>query len=460
MLVGRGGSAVFAGCVLGALGSTASGQMVWKKANPRTSPPRRTLHAMAFHSSRGVTVMFGGQVRAVNGYWGLGQDTWEYDGTTWVQNTFPGVRPSARYFHTMAYDAVRRVVVLFGGRDLKNLLNDTWEYDGFFWRQRTPKTSPPALVGHSMVYDRARGAMVVFGGNKSPTTQARSDETWEWNGTNWLKRALSLSPTARHGHAMAYDAARRVVVLVGGSAIRGLMRDTWEWDGENAGWIDRTGAIGPPSTVARMVYDEARRRTVWFGNRPVAPRHIPDLWEWDGVQWRQGNGSVFPPRAFPGMAYDAKRRRVVVFSGGAANDTWEYYPTHRGTATRVGVGCAGSSGIPTLAANGPPILGNRDFRVRIDSARATSSAFVALSPKPANLSISGCTLFLDVLTTRPILLTGRTNGAGVVEFPMPIPFNLALSGFRIEAQGFVHDANGRFFRSLAFTHGLRLLIGD
>ena len=80
--------------------------------------------------------------------------------------------------------------------------------------------------------------------------------------------------------------------------------------------------------------------------------------------------------------------------------------------------------------------------------------------KPANLSIGGCTLYLDVSSGPPILITGQSNGTGVLDLGIPIPFNPALRGFRIETQGFVHDPKGTFFGGLAFTRGLRLVIGD
>jgi hypothetical protein len=52
-------------------------------------------------------------------------DTWRFDGTTWVQVSGSG--PSARQYVSMALDTRRGHVVLFGGYDFSGrVLADTW----------------------------------------------------------------------------------------------------------------------------------------------------------------------------------------------------------------------------------------------------------------------------------------------------------------------------------------------
>jgi hypothetical protein len=440
--------------------------MVWKKATPKANPGARGYLAMAYDSARQRMVMFGGfsLKSPLNG-------TWEYEGSTWVRRTVV-TSPPVRGFHAMAYDAARRVVVMYGGRTSITAtgvtLADTWEYDGKNWRQRQPKTSPPPLMGHAMVYDRARRMVVLFGGANSPPTTV-SSSTWEYDGTNWRQRHMATAPARAH-HGMVYDTARGVIVMTGGVNLSGQRStlDPWELDGSRVGWVQRRMAgPGPFPSWCRMVYDEARQRTVWCGARYVgrgSTTHVAESWEWDGRAWRLRAGNTFPLRSWHAVAYDSTRKRAVLFGGGGtpgsglSPDTWEYYPTYRGAATPVGAGCGGSAGIPRLTADGPPIMGNRDFRLRLDSARSNSSAFVVLALKPANLTVGGCTLFLD--TSAPILIAGRSNGVGTLELPLSVPFNTALRGFRLEAQGFVRDPNGAFFNGLAFTNGLRLTFGD
>jgi Galactose oxidase, central domain len=455
-----------AGLALATLAQAASAQMLWKKASPKNSPGWRGYHAMAYDAARQRMVMFGGAP--------VLPDTWEYDGNTWVRRALK-TSPSVRWAHAMVYDAARRVVVMFGGQALRapgNILGDTWEYDGTNWRLRQPKTSPPPLMGHAMVYDSARRKVVLVGGVDSlrPTL---SDRTWEYDGATWRQRHM-VKGLARAHAGMVYDAVRRVIVLtggvsvVGGSATQHSTKDPWEWGGSKLGWVQRkTMGPGPFPSWCRMVYDTARRRTVWCGVRWLAPNtHTWESWEWDGETWRLRAGKIIPYRSWHAVAYDSKRERAVSFGGssggsggGMSSDTWEYYASTRGTAVPVGAGCAGSAGIPTLTADGPPILGNQEFRIRIDSANPNSSTLIGLALKPWNVAIGSCTLFLD-LSFPPILFAGRSNGAGTLHVALPIPFNPALRGFPLESQGFISDPNGAYLRVLAFTNGLRLKIGD
>ncbi|MFN0010934.1 MAG: hypothetical protein ACKVS8_04735 [Phycisphaerales bacterium] len=76
---------------------------------------------------------------------------------------------------------------------------------------------PVARFGQSMAFDGARGVALFFGGNPNGfVVNSVSRETWAWNGTSWAYRAGN-GPSARYGHAMAYDPARAVTVLFGGT---------------------------------------------------------------------------------------------------------------------------------------------------------------------------------------------------------------------------------------------------
>src|ERR1043165_637309 len=104
-----------------------------------------------------------------------------------------------------------------------------------------------------MAYDAARAVSVLCGG--TTTTGAASGETWEWEGTAWNQR-LVIGPSPRSGHAMAYDAVRGVTVLFGG----GANGETWEWDGNS--WTQRAVAGPSPRSSHAMAYDAGRAVTV------------------------------------------------------------------------------------------------------------------------------------------------------------------------------------------------------
>ncbi|MBI2945238.1 MAG: hypothetical protein HYY25_13675 [Candidatus Wallbacteria bacterium] len=298
--------------------TAAAGPPVWAQLQADTEqpgadqPPRRQNSALAYDSARQRVVLFGG---GASGY-GVLNDTWEWDGSSWNQrqaNTAsPGSnQPSGRQGHSLAYDGTRKRVVLFGG----NLLNDTWEWDGTNWSLRqagdtaNPGTDrPPGRVDHALAYDGARKRVVLFGGYQSTNT---SNDTWEWTGTSWsLRQADTASPGAnqpprRHRHALAYNSTRQRVVLFGGESSADSLNDTWEWDG--TGWSQRqadTAAPGSNQPLRRnrhaLSYDGARQRVLLFGGYrfgPVQSDTFNDTWEWDGTSWSLTQANAVSPGA-------------------------------------------------------------------------------------------------------------------------------------------------------------------
>ena len=91
-----------------------------------------------------------------------------------------------------------------------------------------------------MAYDSARGVTILFGGTAA---DGPNGETWEYDGTTWTLRPSS-GPSPRYGHALAYDSARAVTVLFGGN-------DDWvTWESDGTEWKSRA-TPGPPAYSAR-----------------------------------------------------------------------------------------------------------------------------------------------------------------------------------------------------------------
>jgi len=67
-----------------------------------------------------------------------------------------------------------------------------------------------------MTYDQVRGEILLFGGLAGSSGQIFLNDTWAWNGTTWVKKFPSVSPSPRYGHAMVFDPARSKVLLFGG----------------------------------------------------------------------------------------------------------------------------------------------------------------------------------------------------------------------------------------------------
>jgi hypothetical protein len=265
---------------------------------PVPHPSTRCDNAVAYDAARGVTVSFGGFNGAFLG------DTWEWNGTDWSLRSPPPPVPGARADSFMVYDGARSVMVLFGGLAPANIvLGDTWEYDGAAWtnRQLAPPAAPSPRWIHRMAYDTQRARIVLFGG-ASPG--AVLGDTWEFDGQAWTQVATAPppgAPSARYGHAMAYDSDRHVTLLFGGQTGFnfgvGVLGDTWEFDG--AGWVARPGAVGgaspPARSFSKLAYDSARRRAVLFGGYDGSA-FINDTWEF----------SAFLPTGTPAARWTAR----------------------------------------------------------------------------------------------------------------------------------------------------------
>lgn len=301
----------------------------WLLVMDPSGPKSRYGHAMAYDSARKRVVLFGG-LRSPDGP--VLSDTWEWDGFGWTRR-MPSSSPPARFGHAMAYDSTRGRVVLFGGWG-RDLFADTWEWDGNFWIERSPGNAPAPRYAHAMAYDSARRQVVLFGGEDP--NGFYSPETWEWDGERWTDRTSALAPAERGEHAIAYDSARGRVVLFGGCGYD-VYGDTWEWDGSQ--WTGRAVSGGPSSRCGHaMTYDSARGRVILYGGYDGA--NSAETWAWDGTRWSNLKLASRPgDRRLHALAYDAVRGRVVSFGGyrgKSLSETLEYGPgVGCGHATRV-----------------------------------------------------------------------------------------------------------------------------
>ena len=281
---------------------------MWVERDPGLyppGPPPRGDMAMAYDADRREVVMFGGFNNCDGTRFG---DTWTWDGAAWEEE-IPLTSPPPESLLSMAYDGARREVVLV------TTSGETWTWDGTDWAQQHPARSPPARLDFAMVYDHARREVVLFGGSTPCCPFRYFNDTWAWDGSTWTRRLRVNPPSSRSGMGMAYDHARREIVLFGGYDGRHL-DDTWTWDGRR--WNEEAPATFPPDqNDMGMAYDHDRRQVVLFGD---------GTWTWDGVTWTMEEPATSPPiRDAPGMAYDIARRETVLFGGHyAMSDTWTW----------------------------------------------------------------------------------------------------------------------------------------
>ena len=159
----------------------------WEKLSPLgESPPPVQWPSMAFDSKRNVTVLFGG---IDSGY--DSNETWEYNASsnTW-ENKSNDVRPPPREIVPIAFDSNRNVTVIFGWTG-DYVFADTWEYDGTDWVNISTAHSPLPRQNAGMTYDSVRKKVVLAGGSDENGTSL--NDTWEYDGTDWTDTGYALN---------------------------------------------------------------------------------------------------------------------------------------------------------------------------------------------------------------------------------------------------------------------------
>ena len=277
---------------------------------------------------------------------------------TW-QNLW-GSWPFPRYYHSMVYDADRKVMVLFGGQAGTNgpYYDDTWEWDGARggWNEKTPApngtmtstSSPPPRTQQMMVYDTVQKKAFMFSGWQ-PQATIYAPDMWEWDGTTWKERLIAgAQPNPRYSGTLVWDSDRNRAVLFGGfcqssSGTAARCNDVWEWDGTGTGtWTNRTPAAGAMQPSPRMyhhaAYDAGRKKMVVFGGytgtgAATTGTWVDETWEWDGSGAGAGVWTKVTPAAGNSIAYYSSDIQLVYDAGRGVvvayyyiGQMWEYDP--------------------------------------------------------------------------------------------------------------------------------------
>jgi hypothetical protein len=367
---GSGGYGGTGGSTGGSIGYSSTGSReVWEinpavpgytnRTAPLDVPQARYNHAMAFNPSTGKTCVFGGYDSMTGQTF---DDLWEWDGATWTQAA-ADLRPAGRASAALAYDPVRKSMILYGGSDSSGMttFDDTWEWSAGKWAQLKTLSSPGGLVGHGMVTDTTRNKILLFGGYNynypsGPMGNPMGNSVWEWDGTTmaWTNRtpvAMSNVPSGRQTPTLSYDEGRQKLFLYDGSAYGSSPTLFWEWDPVSAGWTSHdTGDALDYGYYVYVAYDSMRRRQVILPDAMKGgPTSTPtQTWEVDttGPTWYVRNVTSSPATRYgAAMVFDTKRGVVVHFGGqgmmspAPSYDTWEYRVTNLGN----GEGCTAAT---------------------------------------------------------------------------------------------------------------------
>ncbi len=264
-------------------------------ASEMDGPGRRSRHCLAYHAADKAIVLFGGIDWSSTGG-DLFGDTWEFRDCRWSRVKSPNP-PPARHRGAMVYHSQGGYAILFGGQtDLAGFLpwnlGDTWLYADHEWKRwgRLFQAHPSARCGHAFAFDENAGVAVLFGGI-SPIGKPLGD-TWVFDGNSW-KRVRGPSPSPRRYAAMAYDPELQGCVLNGGCEDdhgRCLFGDSWLF--HNLSWQRLDPALARICDDHALAYHQAAKRLVMFGG--LAGPH--GILLRTGGGWQSTDAQPMPPR--------------------------------------------------------------------------------------------------------------------------------------------------------------------
>jgi uncharacterized protein (TIGR03437 family) len=158
--------------------------------SPETITPSESCVSMAYDSTHGQAVLFGG---IAGGY---SSATWIWDGSNWTKES-PATSPPGRYLAALAYDSTDDLVFLFGGNNGQTIFDDTWTWLGAALPAAGPSisgvVSASAFGAFSSV---APGSWVeIYGTNLAPSTQG-------WTGADFMG---NNAPTMLGGVSVSID---------------------------------------------------------------------------------------------------------------------------------------------------------------------------------------------------------------------------------------------------------------
>jgi hypothetical protein len=225
-----------------------------------------------------------------------GSATWEYDGTKWAQFDPTKTAPPPHRFSSVVYDQTLKKLVFFGGFDINNVYMDqTWTYDGTTWVQ-VKKNPAPSRALTSMWYDPILKKTVIYGGLGRLTSNdrlTRYSDMWSFDGTGWTQIKPDVTPGMRYGAQVAVDPRTNHTILFGGirvdtdaakNQVQVYANDTWEWDGTT--WKKVNSTKTPPQREnGGFAFDPIRNELVLFGG--YSGFYLSDVWTFTNGQWSQ-----------------------------------------------------------------------------------------------------------------------------------------------------------------------------
>ena len=275
-------------------------------------------------------------------------------------------------------------------------------------------------------------------------------DLWVSDGT--VAGTLPFLATAQSGHELAVGGDRLFFVHQG---------EPWSTDGTLAGSaIARDIVVGPASSSPRGLVGLGASRLMVF-TAEFAPWGR-EMWITDGTS----SGTRVLAEIWPGpwgsdpdaTATATDRVFLAARSPDAGREPFvvSFADLGAALAATLGEGCAGSNGVPVIAAIDRPLLGNAAFGVALRRARPTAPSILiagfALLPGGDR---NGCAAKVSAAA----VAVTTTDGSGTAAIALPVPNDPNLLGLELYLHWASLDPLGGLVGALSLSPVLDVLIG-
>jgi uncharacterized protein (TIGR03437 family) len=336
---------------------TLAQAQTWTQLTPAGNlPAPRAWTSAVFDTNVQRMIVFGGQSTGpLNDAWSLATGATQQ----WLALNPGGNAPQPRLGHAAGYDARNSRMIVFGGGTMATppaCLNDVWTLNNIGNTGVSPSWTPVQTAGpappsprifHTGVYDPNTNRLIVFGG-KDCFQGGYFNDVWVLSNvgvagavSSWTKlQVAGTPPSAREGHAAAFDVTTNRMIVFGGDAGSDPLNDVWVLNNANGvtgppNWSQVTATgVGPaPRTFAVAVWDTIGNRLIVNGGASFGTT-LSDTFSLSGFgspfaapSWTQLQitGST-PSKSAASAVFDAGSNRMLVFAGNGAkgpqSDTW------------------------------------------------------------------------------------------------------------------------------------------
>ena len=293
----------------------------------QTAPTPRNNASIAYDPVKKVVLVYGGSAHTRGAIPMRDSAIWEWNGITWNKRT---IAPSLRADHGFAYDIKNQRILIAGGAFSYNATksieyDDTWAFQNQQWSKVTSNKILKRFHG-AFTYAQNQNSFILFSGY-TPETNELLKGVWALSRNNWIHINTQNEPPARFLNSVFYDPKNDAIILIGGADLDNkpfhemwmLKENKWTVLNENV-----------PALIMNSHGATAMGET---GNYVIVHSSFDtntcETWIWDGAQksWKKVKGPHPRPRNNTSIVYDDARKCVVMFGGetgvNSTNEVWE-----------------------------------------------------------------------------------------------------------------------------------------